>query len=58
MRKDDRIPKTASARPVESDTAEMDEKHSSGQPLGSRLLSTEAGVSVAGEPQLYRSADV
>jgi hypothetical protein len=29
-----------------------DEEHSSGQPLGSRLLSTGAGVSVAGEPQL------
>ena len=29
-----------------------DENHSSGRPLGSRLLSTEAGVSAAGEPQL------
>ena len=28
------------------------EKHSSGRPLGSRLLSTEAGVSAAGEAQL------
>jgi hypothetical protein len=35
----------ASVAVKSAETAEMDDKHSSGRPLGARLLVTEAGVS-------------
>ena len=52
MSGDDRFGGNAVVATDAFSTLALDENHSSGRPLGSLLLSTEAGVSDAGERQL------